>query len=54
MSLISTLKDWELLDMAEGLRYPTTLERELAKRLRQLLEEKRKIETTHEEQPKHA
>lgn len=50
-----TCSDWDLLDMVEGLRYPSTLEREMAKRFRRLLEEKRKhqSEPTQEEQPKH-
>lgn len=52
---METCSDWDLLDMVEGLRYPSTLERELAKRFRRLLEEKRKrqFEPTQEEQPKH-
>ena len=52
---METCSDWDLLDMVEGLRYPSTLEREMAKRFRRLLEEERKhqFEPTQEEQPKH-
>ncbi len=39
MSFIKVCSDWELLDMAEGLQFPTTLEQELAKRFRLRLEE---------------
>lgn len=38
---LTKLSDWELLDMLEGLRYPTSLEKETAKRLRRLLEAER-------------
>lgn len=38
---LTKLSDWDLLDMAEGVRYPTTLEKEMAVRLRRLLEAER-------------
>lgn len=36
-----TLNDWDLLDMAEGLQQPTTIEWEMTKRFRQRLEKER-------------
>lgn len=38
-----TLNDWDLLDMAEGLQQPTTIEREMTKRFRQRLEVERAL-----------
>lgn len=40
-SFLSKLSDWDILDMAEGLRYPSSLEKEMAVRLRRLLEAER-------------
>lgn len=38
---LTKLSDWDLLDVAEGLRFPTSIEVELSKRLRQKLERER-------------
>lgn len=49
---LQAFSDWDLLDMVEGLRYPSTLERELAKRFRQRLEAEREKNFNHEEKEK--
>lgn len=54
---IDVCSDWDLLDMVEGLRHPSTLEKEMAKRFRRLLEQERqrKFETQdiHHNERKH-
>ena len=47
---LKTLSDWDLLDIAEGLRRPTTLEEEMAIRLRRLLESEREQIFNHKKE----